>query len=141
MASLNRVQIIGNLGRDPELRYTQSGDPVCSFSVAATESWTDKAGQKQERTEWFNVTVFGKRAKTAADYLAKGRQVYVEGKLQTDEWTDKDGGKRRSVKVIAQNIVFLGSKGEKRDSTDSGGYDAHAAAQQDFQVSDDDIPF
>lgn len=136
MASLNRVQIIGNLGRDPESRYTTSGDPVVSFSIAATEKW-NKDGQAQERTEWFNVTCFGKRATVARDYLAKGRQVYVEGKLQTDDWTDKDGNKRKTTKVIASNIILLGSRGDKAPA----GETATQEQPPEFQVSDDDVPF
>lgn len=136
MASLNKVQIIGNCGRDPEVRYTQGGDPVANFSLAATEKWNGKNGP-EGRTEWFNVTAFGKRAAVVKDYVSKGRQVYVEGKLQTEDWTDKDGNKRKSVKVIASNIILLGSRGDKTNDRETVAQDQ----PQDFQVSDDDVPF
>jgi single-strand DNA-binding protein len=136
MASLNKVQVIGHVGRDPEVRFTQSGDPVANFSVAATEKWNGKSGP-EERTEWFSCVAFGKRAQVVRDYVTKGRQLYVEGKLQTEEWTDKDGAKRKSVKVIASQIILLGSRGEKDDTTQQTHTDAHP----EFQVSDDDVPF
>src|SRR5690242_10441574 len=90
MASVNKVILLGNLGRDPEMRYTTSGDAVCNLSVATSEQWKDKSGGKQERTEWHRVTLFGKSAEIAAEYLAKGRSVYIEGRIQTRKYTDKD---------------------------------------------------
>jgi single-strand DNA-binding protein len=94
MASLNKVILIGNLGKDPEIRYTQQGEPIANFSLATSERWTDKSGQKQERTEWHRVEVFGKTAQIVRDYCSKGKQVYLEGSIKYDEWTDKDGNKR-----------------------------------------------
>jgi single-strand DNA-binding protein len=113
MASLNKVMIIGNLGKDPELSYTAGGDAVTKFSVAANETWT-KDGQKQERTEWFNVVCWRKLAETCAQYLAKGRQVYVEGKLQTRTY-EQDGQTKYFTEVIADQVRFLGERGETRE--------------------------
>jgi single-strand DNA-binding protein len=100
MASVNRVILIGNLGKDPEIRYTQSGEPIANFSLATNESWTDRGGQKQERTEWHQVEVFGKAAQVARDYLTKGRQVYLEGSIRYDEWPDKTTGEKRKATKI-----------------------------------------
>ena len=109
MASLNKIQLIGNLGRDPELRVTKSGQSVTNFSIATTEVWKDKDDQKQERTTWFNVTCWGGLAENVAQFLTKGRQAYVEGRLQDDEYENKDGVTVREKKVVAQNVLFLGS--------------------------------
>ena len=113
MASLNRVMIIGNLGADPELKYSPNGDAVTTFSVAANESWTSKDGQKQERTEWFSVVTWRKLAETCAQYLAKGRQVYVEGRLQTRSWEGQDGEKKYRTEVVAETVRFLGERGDR----------------------------
>ena len=111
--SVNKVILIGNLGRDPELRNTQSGNPVCNLSVATTRVWKNKQTQKkQEETEWHRVTVFGAQAENCAQYLAKGRQVYVEGRLRTRAYDDKEGIKRYSTEVVADTVQFLGGKGE-----------------------------
>jgi len=99
MASVNKVILVGNVGRDPEIRYTQGGDPIANFSIATNEAWTDKSGQKQEHTEWHNVEVFGKTAQVVRDYVSKGRQVYIEGSIRTNEYKDKDGNPRKSVRV------------------------------------------
>ena len=99
MGSVNKVILVGNLGRDAELRYTPGGAAVAKFSLATTEVWNDKVGQRQERTEWHNIDLWGKQAESLNEYLRKGKQVYVEGRLQTDEYTDKDGNKRKSTKV------------------------------------------
>jgi single-strand DNA-binding protein len=116
MASVNKVILIGNLGKDPEMRYTQAGDPIANFSLATNEVWTDKSGQKQERTEWHRVEVFGKPAQVVRDYLTKGRQVYLEGSIRYDEWTDKDGNKRNTTKIRISGpnskLVLLGARGE-----------------------------
>ena len=106
--SVNKVIIVGRLGQDPELKYTPSGMAVCNFSCATSESWTDKSGQKQERTEWHRVVVWGKLAELCGQYLAKGRQCYVEGSLQTRSWEDKQGQKRYTTEVNAKTIQFLG---------------------------------
>ncbi len=107
--SVNKVILVGRLGQTPEVRYTPSGMGVANFSVATNESWTDKAGAKQERTEWHRIVVWGKLAELCAQYLAKGRQCYVEGRLQTREWTDKDGQKKYTTEVQAQTVQFLGA--------------------------------
>lgn len=131
MSGVNKVIVVGNLGADPELRTTNSGGSVCELRIATNESWTDKQGQKQERTEWHKVTVWGKTGENCAKYLSKGRQVYVEGRLQTDKWQDKDGGDRYTTKIIAKDVQFLGGKSDNQ----GGGYSAPQA--QD----DDSVPF
>jgi single-strand DNA-binding protein len=139
--SLNKAMLIGRLGADPELRHTQAGNPVASFNIATSEVWNDKSGKKQEKTEWHKITVFGNQALTAANYLAKGREVYVEGRIQTDEWQDKEGKKRYTTKIIASTIQFLGSKG---DGGGGGkGYEPNDEPSGNFDQSfnDDDIPF
>ncbi len=105
---VNRVILIGNLGADPEVRFTPSGQAVANFRIATNESWTDKSGQKQERTEWHRIVVWGKTAELCGEYLKKGRQCFVEGRLQTREWTDKEGKKNYTTEVVAQNVQFLG---------------------------------
>jgi single-strand DNA-binding protein len=113
MASgVNKVIAIGNLGKDPEVRYTPNGQAVANFNIAVSESWMDKQGQRQERTEWMRIVTFGKTAELCGEYLSKGRQCYVEGRMQTREWNDKDGNKRFTTEVVAQTIQFLGGRGE-----------------------------
>lgn len=110
MASVNKVILVGNLGRDPDLKYIGNGTAVCDFSLATSEKWTDKAtGGAQEKTEWHRVVVWGKLAESASKYLKKGRTAYVEGRIQTREWNDKNGEKRSTTEIIATSIVFLGS--------------------------------
>ena len=110
---VNKVILIGNLGAAPEVRFTPSGQAVANFRIATSESWTDKgSGQKQERTEWHRIVVWGKLAELCGEYLGKGRQCYVEGRLQTREWADKEGKKNYTTEVVAQNVVFLGGRGE-----------------------------
>jgi single-strand DNA-binding protein len=111
MGSVNKVILVGNLGRDAELRYTPTGAAVSKFSVATTEVWNDKSGQRQERTEWHNIDLWGKQAETLSGYLVKGKQVYVEGRLQTDEYTDKEGNKRKTTRVRCDRVVLLGGGG------------------------------
>src|SRR6185295_9092427 len=106
--SVNKVILVGRLGQNPEVRYTPSGAAVANFSVATNESWTDKSGQKQERTEWHRIVVWGKLAEHCNQYLSKGRKAYIEGRLQTREWTDKDGNKKYTTEVQAQTVQFLG---------------------------------
>ncbi len=106
--SVNKVILVGRLGQNPEVRYTPSGAAVTNFSVATNESWVDKSGQKQERTEWHKVVVWGKLAELCSQYLAKGRQVYLEGRLQTRQWQDKDGQTKYTTEVQAQTVQFLG---------------------------------
>ena len=119
MGSLNKVMLVGRLGKDPETRYTVSGMAVCSFSMATDQKWTDKAGVKQEKTEWHRVKAWSKLAELCQQYLSKGRQVYVEGRLETNEWTDKAGVKRYTTEIVADEVVFLDGKrdGAPRDAS------------------------
>ncbi|MFL5812765.1 MAG: single-stranded DNA-binding protein [Bdellovibrionia bacterium] len=112
--SVNKVILVGRLGQNPEVRYTPSGAAVANFSVATNESWSDKNGQKQERTEWHKVVVWGKLAELCNQFLAKGRQVYLEGRLQTRQWQDKDGQTKYTTEIQAQTIQFLGGQGAER---------------------------
>ena len=114
MAGVNKVILVGNLGRDPELRYTQSGQAVVNFTLATSESWTDKSGEKAERTEWHRIVVWGRTGEMCAQYLSKGRSVYIEGRIQTREWEDKEGNKRSTTEINAQTVQFLG--GPRGDS-------------------------
>ena len=142
MSSVNKVIIVGNLGKDPEARHTQSGSKVVSFSVATSEKWKDKnSGQLNEKTEWHNVTVFGNQADSCERFLSKGRKVYVEGKLQTDKWTDKNGNDRYTTKIVAQSVVFLSSQDSQQPTGKPQGFPQ--AKSQGFAKSfnDDDIPF
>jgi single-strand DNA-binding protein len=145
MGSVNKVILVGNLGRDPESRFTQNGRQVANFTMATTEVWTDKAsGQKQERTEWHRVVAWGRLAEIAGQYLRKGRQVYVEGSLQTREWNDREGNKRQTTEVQATQIVLLGRAEGRAES--GGGRAASPAADDEMPAEprgggEDDIPF
>jgi single-strand DNA-binding protein len=108
MAGVNKAILIGNLGKDPELRYTPGGQPTASFSLATTDRWTDKNGQKQERTEWHNIVAWGKLAELVNQYLKKGRSAYVEGRITTRSWDDRDGNKKYRTEIVANQIQFLG---------------------------------
>jgi len=146
MGSVNKVILVGNLGRDAELRYTPGGAAVAKFSLATTETWNDKSGQKQERTEWHNIDIWGKQAETLTEYLRKGKQVYVEGRLQTDEYTDKEGIKRKSTKIRGDRIVLLGGGGGgrggyARDESEGSRAPAGGAEAPAEPLTDDDIPF
>lgn len=114
MSGVNKVILVGRLGKDPEVRQISPSQTVCQFSVATSENWMDKAGQKQERTEWHNIVVWGKIAEICGKYLAKGRQVYVEGRLQTRSWEDQQGQKRYTTEIVANTVQFLGSAGAER---------------------------
>lgn len=148
MASVNKVILVGNLGSDPEVRFLPSGQPVGNFNIATTEKWTAKDGNPGERTEWHRIVVFGKSAENCKEYLKKGRQVYVEGRLQTREWQDKEGQKRKTTEVIAQSVVFLGQGGggggrnqggqsEQESSPPSSG----GESENSILGGEDDIPF
>ena len=154
MASVNKVILVGNLGRDPETRYTTSGDAVTNIRVATTDTWKDKNGEKQERTEWHTVVFFGRQAEIAGEYLKKGRQVYVEGRLQTRKWQDKEGQDRYTTEIVADRMQMLGSRegsgapvaaepserastAEPRGGTKGGA----APAKKNVDELDDDIPF
>jgi len=117
MASVNKVILIGNLGRDPETRYTTGGDAVTNLNLATSEQWKDKSGEKQERTEWHRVVLFGRQAEVAGEYLKKGRSVYIEGRLQTRKYTDKDGVEKYSTEIVADRMQLLGG----RDGAGGGG--------------------
>lgn len=108
---MNRVTIIGRLGKDPEVRYTQGGKAVGNFSIATDEKWTDKSGAKQSKTEWHRIVVWDKQAELCAEYLSKGRQVAIEGRIQTREWIDKDGTKKYTTEIVADRVEFLSSRG------------------------------
>jgi len=110
MASVNKVILIGNLGRDPETRYTTGGDAVTNLNIATSEQWKDKSGEKQERTEWHRVVLFGRQAEIAGEYLKKGRSVYIEGRLQTRKYTDKDGVEKYSTEIVGDRMQILGRR-------------------------------
>jgi single-strand DNA-binding protein len=152
MASVNKVILIGNLGKDPETRYMPNGDAVTNITLATTESWKDKNGEKQEKTEWHRVTFYRKLAEIAGEYLRKGRPVYVEGRLETRKWTDKAGAERYTTEIIATDMKMLGSKpgsgsyegGEREESSyapSPPGSKAPARSTTGFDDMDDDIPF
>ena len=121
MASVNKVILVGNLGRDPEVRYTQSGQAVANFTLATTERFSNRDGDRQERTEWHRIVAWGRTAELCAQYLAKGRSVYIEGRLQTREWEDKEGQKRRTTEITAQTVQFLGGRGGSGGGGGGGG--------------------
>ncbi len=151
MASVNKVILIGNLGRDPEVRYMPSGDAVANITIATTETWKDKSGEKQEQTEWHRVAMFGKTAEIAGEYLKKGSQVYIEGKLQTRKWTDKEGQERYTTEIRADRMQMLGSRsgGSERMAAPDEEAPRPAAAKKpapqgkggSFDDLEDDIPF
>ena len=150
MASVNKVTIIGNLGRDPENRYLPSGEQVTSIAVATTENWTDKqSGEKKSLTEWHRISFFGKLAEIAGQYLKKGSPVYVEGKLRTQKYTDKDGIERYQTNIIADRMQMLGSKQDNGNGGQSSGRNSYSDAKQTGRRPaqtaqpdlDDDIPF
>ena len=157
MASVNKVILVGNLGRDPEMRYMPSGDAIASFSVATTDTWKDKSGAKQEKTEWHRISMFGKQAEIAGQYLKKGSSVYIEGRLQTRKWTDKEGHERQTTEVVADRMQMLGGRGgnafEVMDDDNDAPQQRPAARPQapsaskpagsgsGFDDFEDDIPF
>ena len=153
--SFNKITIIGNLGRDPELRYTPQGDAVCDFSVAVSDRKRDKAGEWQEVTTWFKITFWRKQAENASKYLTKGRQVYVEGRLQIEEWTDRDGKNRYTLVVQGNELQFIGERGEFSENSSTGDNspsnsnpNSNPGSNEEFSgqatstvAGDDDIPF
>jgi single-strand DNA-binding protein len=159
MGSVNKVILVGNLGRDAELRYTPGGAPVATLNLATTEVWNDKAGQRQEKTEWHRVILWGKSAESLSEYLVKGKQIYVEGKLQTRQWDDKDGNKRYTTEVRSDRIVLLsggggGGMGAGRSQARTAGAGAPTGSggggggdqlepmgEPINELTDDDIPF
>jgi single-strand DNA-binding protein len=155
MGSVNKVILVGNLGRDAELRYTPGGAAVATINMATTEVWNDKGGQRQEKTEWHRVVLWGKSAESLTEYLTKGKQIYVEGRLQTRQWDDKDGNKRYTTEIRGDKVVLLGGGGGgarsggygggSGASRGSGGGDemggGHAPEMPSEPLTDDDIPF
>lgn len=140
MAGVNKVILIGNLGRDPEIRYTQGGQAVANFTLATSESFSNREGKREERTEWHRIVVWGKTAELCTQYLAKGRTVYIEGRLQTREWEDKEGQKRRTTEVVAQNVQFLGGP-RGAGGASGGGSGPREGGGEDAPPPGDDIPF
>lgn len=162
MASVNKVILVGNLGRDPEVRYTPNGDAVANYSIATTETWKDKNGMRQEKTEWHNVVMYRRLAEIAGEYLKKGSQVYIEGRLQTRKWQDKQGNDRYTTEIVADHMQMLGQRDGGGASDRRGGsrQDYHPAPSKgegreqeprqepkppgpaaNFDDMDDDIPF
>jgi single-strand DNA-binding protein len=163
MASVNKVILMGNLGKDPEVRFMPNGDAVCNFSIATTDNWKDKNGEKQERTEWHNIVMYRKLAEIAGEYLKKGRPVFIEGRLQTRKWQTKEGQDRYTTEIIAESMQMLGGR-DSGASASSGSSSApsqtasqgndefnqapqrtsgatQAAAATNFDDFEDDIPF
>ena len=148
MGSVNKVILVGNLGRDAELRYTPGGAAIATLNMATTEVWNDKAGQRQEKTEWHRVVLWGKSAESLAEYLTKGKQIYVEGRLQTRQWDDKDGNKRYTTEIKGDRIVLLsgsggggGRGGGAPRGGDEMGSQGSAPDAPSEPLTDDDIPF
>jgi len=142
MASLNKVLLIGNLGRDPELRYTQSGRAVANFSIATTEQWKDKEGQKQDRTDWHNIVLWGRQAEIAKDYLRKGKQIYLEGRIQTRSYEDKEGNKKWITEIVGDRFLMLGRKGDSGGAADEFPPPPDSSTQPAGTSSgDEDLPF
>ena len=140
MASVNKAILIGNLGKDPELRYTGSGTAVCNFSIATTEKWRDQqSNEMKERTEWHNIVLWGRQGENAKEYLQKGSPVYIEGRIQTRSYDDKEGNKRWITEIVGQRMQFLGRRGEtQRDEDQAPPPDVAAQPMAD---EDDDLPF
>ena len=150
---VNRVMLVGRLGRDPEQRFTSSGTPVTNFSLATDERWKDQNGERQTRTEWHQIVVWGKLAEICSQYLNKGKLVFIEGRLQTREWDDRDGNRRRTTEIVASDMQMLGSRSEEqgmRESApapapapapDAGGQAQGSSSPAEVEISDDDIPF
>ena len=151
MGSVNKVILVGNLGRDAEIRYTSGGTAVATLSLATTDIWTDKGGQRQEKTEWHRVVLWGKTAETLQEYLLKGRQIYVEGRLQTRQWDDRDGNKRYTTETRADRVVLLGGRGAGGPGGGGGGggetrgddpgHPAGPGPGEPSELTEDDIPF
>ncbi len=139
MASINKVILIGNLGADPEVRYAPSGTAVANFSLATTEQWTGKDGNKGEKTEWHKIVAFGRLAEICGEYLHKGRQIYIEGKIQTRAWEDKEGIKRYTTEIVANNMMMLGSG--KREGDTSDRMSERPPVEEPLSIPDDEIPF
>jgi len=157
MPSVNKVILMGNLGRDPEVRFMPNGDAVCNFSIATTDSWKDKAGERQEKTEWHNIVMYRRLAEIAGEYLKKGRPVYLEGRLQTRKWQTKEGQDRYTTEIIADSMQMLGGRDgaptqdsqqssqpeakDEFDQTPSRNSQSESTSSSSFDEFEDDIPF
>ena len=157
MPSVNKVILMGNLGRDPEVRFMPNGDAVCNFSIATTDSWKDKAGERQEKTEWHNIVMYRRLAEIAGEYLKKGRPVYLEGRLQTRKWQTKEGQDRYTTEIIADSMQMLGGRDgapaqdsqpspqpeakDEFDQTPSRNNQTSPSSDNSFDEFEDDIPF
>jgi len=150
MRGVNKVILVGNLGRDPEVRYIKDGTAVANLRIATSENWNDANGQKQERTEWHRIVAWGKLAEIAKEYMTKGKQIYVEGRLQTRSWDDREGNKRYTTEVRADQILMLGTRGDSGGARDAGGSpdetrppgpESPQPPDQPFQATDEDVPF
>jgi single-strand DNA-binding protein len=142
MSGINKAILIGRLGRDPEVRYTPSGVAVANFSIATSEEWKDKdSGEKKERTEWHRIVAFGRLGEICGEYLSKGRQVYIEGRIQTRDWEDRDGNKRYTTEIVAGDVQFLGGRDGADGSRPPGPPDADFRGAPASGPDDDDIPF
>jgi single-strand DNA-binding protein len=139
MAGINKVILIGNLGKDPELRYTTGGQAVATFSLATSEKWRDKDGVMQDKTEWHNIVVWGRQAEVAKEYLSKGKQIYIEGRIQTRSWEDKEGNKRYTTEIISQRMQFLGTRDASKEAPND--IPAEAPPVGDIAGEDEDLPF
>jgi single-strand DNA-binding protein len=147
--SFNKITIVGNLGRDPELRYTPQGTPVCNFSIATNERRKDKTGEMQDQTTWFRVTLWGRQAETASQYLTKGKPIYIEGRLRVEEWTDRDGKPRHTLEVHATDMQFIGAAGGgaggggggRTEDSQAERAPAGEAATGQPDFAEDDVPF
>ena len=137
---VNKAILIGRLGRDPEMRYTGGGTPVCNFSLATDESYTDKAGQRQKKTEWHNIVAWGKLAEQCTNLLGKGKLAYVEGRLQTREWNDRDGNKRRTTEIVINRMRILTPRGDPALDIEAGA-GIEPPDQAGPEITDDDVPF
>ena len=135
---LNKVMIIGHLGRDPEMRYTPSGRPVTTFSMAVSRTWNTVDGERHSETEWFNIVAWGNLAEIRKQYLYKGQQVYIEGRLQTRHWEDKEGQKRTSVEVVANEMMMLG---DRRDKKETEGSQSKEDKETEPESDEDEFPF
>lgn len=138
MASVNKVILVGNLGKDPEMRFAASGDAIANMTIATTENWKDKSGAKQEKTEWHKISMFGRLAEIAGEYLKKGSSVYIEGKLQTRKWQDKEGNDRYTTEIVANEMKMLGGKPDGKPADDKPKPQADRQPGDDME---DDIPF
>lgn len=142
MSGVNKVILLGNLGANPEMRYTQGGQPVANLRIATTERWTDRNGQRQEATEWHRVVLFGKTAEIAGQYLTKGRQVYIEGRIRTRQWQDQQGQKRYTTEIVGTNMTLVGGRGDRPAEDVGATVPADDSIGADFGGGpDDDIPF